>query len=166
MMVEKLVEWWLAGETEVFRENLPQRALSAPQTPHAVRTRTRAATVGSQRLTAWATARPTDWLTKIEVSPYQALESHTIVRRRGSHIILDSLLTDGCEIVSLKRRPPLPTGPFLIFISIRGRVTLRAIVRLEELDQLKNRMVPSGIEPATFRLVAECLNQLRFRVTY
>jgi hypothetical protein len=25
MMVEKLVEWRLAGETEVLRENLPQR---------------------------------------------------------------------------------------------------------------------------------------------
>jgi hypothetical protein len=32
--------------------------LCPPQTPHAVRTRTRAATVGSQRLTTWATARP------------------------------------------------------------------------------------------------------------
>jgi hypothetical protein len=30
----------------------------APQTPHAARTRNRAAAVGSQRLTAWATARP------------------------------------------------------------------------------------------------------------
>jgi hypothetical protein len=32
--------------------------LCVPQTPHAARTRTRAAAVGSQRLTAWATARP------------------------------------------------------------------------------------------------------------
>jgi hypothetical protein len=24
MMIEKLVEWWLAGETEVLGENLPQ----------------------------------------------------------------------------------------------------------------------------------------------
>jgi hypothetical protein len=32
--------------------------LCPPQTPHAARTRTRAATVGSQRLTAWATVRP------------------------------------------------------------------------------------------------------------
>jgi hypothetical protein len=54
MMMEKLVEW-LAGETEVLGENL---SLCPPQTPHAARTRTRAAAVGSQRLTAWATARP------------------------------------------------------------------------------------------------------------
>jgi hypothetical protein len=59
MMMEKLVEWWLAGETEVLGENLPQMPLCLPHTPHAVQTRTRAATVGSQRLTAWATARPT-----------------------------------------------------------------------------------------------------------
>jgi hypothetical protein len=32
--------------------------LCPPQTPHAARTRTRAAAVGSQRLTTWATARP------------------------------------------------------------------------------------------------------------
>jgi hypothetical protein len=32
--------------------------LCLPQTPHAVRTRTPAAAVGSQRLTVWATARP------------------------------------------------------------------------------------------------------------
>jgi hypothetical protein len=34
--------------------------LCPPQTPHAARTRTRAAAVGNQRLTAWATARPLD----------------------------------------------------------------------------------------------------------
>jgi hypothetical protein len=43
--------------------------LCLPQTTHATRTWTRAAVVGSQRLTAWATARSTyDVLIKIEYS--------------------------------------------------------------------------------------------------
>jgi hypothetical protein len=40
----------------------------------------------------------------------------------------------------------------------------RAVVRLEELGKLKNSMTLSGIEAATFRLVARCLNKLRYRV--
>jgi hypothetical protein len=32
--------------------------LCLPETPHAARMRTRAAAVGNQRLTGWATARP------------------------------------------------------------------------------------------------------------
>jgi hypothetical protein len=37
-------------------------------------------------------------------------------------------------------------------------------MRLEGLGQLKNPMTSSGIEPVTFRLVAQCLNQLRYGV--
>jgi hypothetical protein len=38
------------------------------------------------------------------------------------------------------------------------------MVQLEGSGELKNPMIPSGIERATFRLVAQCLNQLRYRV--
>jgi hypothetical protein len=39
-------------------------------------------------------------------------------------------------------------------------------VRLEGLGQLKNPMTSSGLEHATFGLVAQCLNQLRYSVPH
>jgi hypothetical protein len=56
--------WWRNFLVMIDRGNRSTQRKSAPvplcplQTPHAVRTRTRAAAVGSQRLTAWTTARP------------------------------------------------------------------------------------------------------------
>jgi hypothetical protein len=59
MIVEQLVEWRLVGETEVLGENLSQRHFVHHKS-HMTRPglEPRASAVGSQRLTAWAMARP------------------------------------------------------------------------------------------------------------
>jgi hypothetical protein len=78
----------------------------------------------------------------------------------GSQISRQSAL-EGCQPYAPAAF--IPQEIFLVLISIRGWIDPRAIVRPKRC-QWKIPMTPLGIEPLTFRLVVQCLNQLRHRV--
>jgi hypothetical protein len=69
------------------------------------------------------------------------------------------------RLSALRAGRPLPPGIFLVLISVRGWVDSRAIVRLQGLGKLKISS-STGFDPATIRLVAQCLHQLRYRVPH
>ena len=70
---------------------------------------------------------------------------------------------DGGKVVSLTHRPPLPPGntPGTHFCYRLSRP--QGLVRPAGLCHWKIPMIQSGIEPATFRFVAQWLNQLQLR---
>jgi hypothetical protein len=74
---------------------------------------------------------------------------------------------EGGKVVSLTHCPPLPHRKYSWYsFLLTGLLDPRATVRPEGLYQWRITVIPSGIEPASFRLVARCFNQLRHRVPH
>ena len=69
------------------------------------------------------------------------------------------------RFISPKHQSPLPHSKYSRYaISVRGWVYPSPTVRPEGLCQWQIPMTPSGIQTATFRLVVQRLNRLRYEV--
>ena len=104
---------------------------------------------------------PTEKKSKSQYSPGHTLR---VPEGWGSQISRQSA-HEGGKVVSPMHRPPSPARKYSSYsFLLEVESTPGSLVRPEGLCQWKIPMTPSGIEPATFWFVAQCLNQLRHHV--
>jgi hypothetical protein len=113
--------------------------------------------LGSDFVIDWS---PIQGKVKIKQSHYRPGQALSVSGACGSQISRQSAY-EGGKVVSHTHRPPLPLGniPYTHFW-----VDPRVLVWPEGLCEWKIPVTPSGIKSATFRFVAQCLNQLHHRV--
>jgi hypothetical protein len=100
---------------------------------------------------------------KVKQSHYRPGQAQKF-QELGAPIFQDNRHIQLVRLSALRTGRLCPQEIFLVAISVRAWVDPRAIVRPEGLCQWKIPVTPSGIEAATFRLVVQCLTQLRYRV--
>jgi hypothetical protein len=103
------------------------------------------------------------WKVKVKQSHYRPEQAQRVPGGWGPRF-QDNRHMKVVRLSTLPSGHLYPREIFLVLISVRVWVISRVIARLEGLCQWKIPMTPE-IEPATSRLAAQCINQLRHRVT-
>jgi hypothetical protein len=140
-------KWLWSHDGTMIARGKNQRKSKKPRAPVSLRLQrnphevtynwTRAPAVRSQCPATWATAR------SCKAIPVKVHGGHMVVRRRGSHIFYTIGSQMAVSLSALRAGPPAALyspGIFLVLISVRGWVNPRAIVPLEGLGPLKNKI--------------------------